>query len=96
MEKIYIISGIIGSLCFALGDVLLGYVDPAPLGKGSGGVITRGHGKGYPQSYFTVTLGTAALGIVFLYLGMTHIGDIASNEVWKQWISFDFSVMAFT
>ena len=95
MEKIYIISGIIGSLCFALGDILLGYVDPTPLGEGSG-VITRGHGKGYPQNRFTVTLGTAAVGIVFLYLGMTHIGDIAVNEVWKQWISLGFSVMAFT
>ena len=95
MEKIYIISGIIGSLCFALGDILLGYVDPTPLGEGSG-VITRGHGKGYPQNRFAVTLGTAAIGIVFLYLGMTHIGDIAVNEAWKQWISFSFSVMTFT
>ena len=95
MDKIYIVLGIIGSLCFALGDILLGYVDPTPLGKGSG-VITRGHGKGYPQSRFTVTLGTAAIGIVFLYLGMTHVGDIAVNETWKQWISFSFSVMAFT
>ena len=95
MEKIYIISGIIGSLCFALGDILLGYVDPTPLGEGSG-VITRGHGKGYPQNRFAVTLGTAAIGIVFLYLGMTHIGDIAVNEAWKQWISLSFSVMTFT
>ena len=94
MEKIYIVSGIIGSLCFALGDILLGYVDPTPLGKGSG-VITRGHGKGYPQNRFTVTLGTAAIGIVFLYLGMTHIGDIAVDETWKQWISVSFSAMAF-
>ena len=39
MEKIYIISGIIGSLCFALGDILLGYVDPTPLGEGSGVII---------------------------------------------------------
>ncbi|MBR0485190.1 MAG: hypothetical protein IJJ69_10490 [Oscillospiraceae bacterium] len=47
-------------------------------------MITRGHGKGYPQNRFTVTLGTAAAGVVFLYFGMTHIGDIAVNEALKQ------------
>lgn len=31
LNKRYIIFGIIGCLCFGIGDWLLGYVDPAPI-----------------------------------------------------------------
>lgn len=81
IDKIYVVFGIIGGICFLIGDVLLGLVEPEPVDKRTHSYITEGHGKGYKRSRIAVTMTLAAIGIPFLYLGMNHCGDIATEEV---------------
>lgn len=39
-----LLCGILGSLCFGVGDWLLGYVDPTPIGENIFYFISAGHG----------------------------------------------------
>ena len=47
MDKLYILFGMIGAICFLIGDILLGWVDPETVDKRTHSYITEGHGKGY-------------------------------------------------
>jgi len=76
---IALLCGILGSLCFGVGDWLLGYVDPTPIGENIFYFICVGHGAGYDTWKIVVTLVVAMVGMCFLILGMTSIADIA----WK-------------
>ena len=73
MNKFYIIFGLIGSVCFLVGDILLGSVDSTPLEKRSHFYLTKGHGRTYDRKRIKITMTLAAVGVPFLYMGMAHI-----------------------
>lgn len=75
LKKKYIIFGIIGCLCFGIGDWLLGYVDPAPIEGNIFYFIRTGHGEGYNLSKAAFALVLAMAGMCFLYPGFVHISD---------------------
>ena len=96
MHKIYWISGIFGAVCFLIGDILLGWISPSEtVGQGTNFYIAEGHGKNYHRSKIAVTMTLASVGILFLYLGLIHIGELAVNENWKNWLSFGMAMTAF-
>ena len=84
LQKKYTVFGIIGCLCFGIGDWLLGYVNPASVGEDVFYFIREGHGMGYDLSKAAVTLVLAMVGMCFLYPGFVHISDIADNEDTKH------------
>lgn len=92
MNKFYIIFGLIGSVCFLVGDILLGSVDSTPLEKRSHFYLTKGHGRTYDRKRIKITMTLAAVGVPFLYMGMAHIGDIADNSLWQQILSVLFAL----
>ena len=92
MDSKYIICGLIGSILFLIGDILLGWVDYTPVGKKTFFYISSGHGKGYKRSKIAVTMILATLGIPFLYLGMVCCKEVITNNMWKDIISFFFAL----
>lgn len=84
----YWLFGIVGSLCFGIGDWLLEYVDPTSVGENFH-VIHRGHGADYNLMRVSVTLLLAALGMTFLLSGFRAMGNIVKDEkrkVRKQYL----------
>ena len=92
MDKLYILFGMIGAICFLIGDILLGWVDPETVDKRTHSYITEGHGKRYSRSKIAVTMTLAAIGIPFLYLGMVHCSGIATEDAWANCISDSFAL----
>lgn len=92
LNKRYIIFGIIGCLCLGIGDWLLGYVDPTPIGEDIFYFIRAGHGAGYNLSKAAFTLVLAMAGICFLYPGFVHISDIAKDEKTKRSLGYAFGL----
>ena len=92
MCSAYIICGLIGSVLFLIGDVLLGWVDYSPVGQKTFFYISEGHGKGYKRSKIAVTMALAALGVPFLYLGMVSCKELITDNMWKDIISFVFAL----
>lgn len=92
MNKLCIIFGLIGSVCFLVGDILLGAVDSTPLENRSHFYLTKGHGRTYDRKRIKTTMILAAVGIPFLYMGMVHIGDIAADSLWKSILSVLFAL----
>ena len=84
--------GIIGAICFLIGDVLLGWVDCENVDKRVHLYISKGHGSGYNRSKIAATMTLAAFGMPFLYLGMLHIGDVAADDFWHSLISISFAL----
>lgn len=90
IDKLYVVFGMIGAICFLIGDVLLGWVDPGTVDKRTHSYITEGHGKGYSSSKIAVTMTLAAIGIPFMYLGMVHCGEsprLCAHTIttWRNW-----------
>lgn len=92
LNKRYIIFGIIGCLCFGIGDWLLGYVDPAPIEENVFYFIRTGHGAGYNFSKAAFALVLAMVGMCFLYPGFVHISDIEKDEKTKRSIEYVFGL----
>lgn len=92
LNKRYIIFGMIGCLCLGIGDWLLGYVDPTPIGEDIFYFIRAGHGAGYNLSKAAFTLVLAMAGICFLYPGFVHIADIAKDEKTKRSLGYAFGL----
>lgn len=92
LQKKYTVFGIIGCLCFGIGDWLLGYVNPASVGEDVFYFIREGHGMGYDLSKAAVTLVLAMVGMCFLYPGFVHISDIADNEDTKRSLGYAFGL----
>ena len=78
-NKIYWLCGIIGAICFGIGDWLLGYVDPTVV-NASFSVIKAGHGAGYDLSKITVTLLLGAVGVPFLMLGCVKMAEFVKED----------------
>lgn len=79
LKKKYIILGMIGCLCFGIGDWLLGYVDPTPIDGDIFYFIRAGHGADYDTLKAAVTLAFAVAGTFFLCPGLIHLADIAKD-----------------
>lgn len=92
LQKKYIIFGIIGCLCFGIGDWLLGYVAPAPIEGDVFYFIRVGHGAEYNLSKAAFTLALAMAGMCFLHPGFVHISDIAKDEKTKRSLGYAFGL----
>lgn len=86
LKKKYIIFGMIGCLCFGIGDWLLGYVDPMPIDGDIFYFIRAGHGADYDTLKAAVTLAFAAVGTFFLCPGLLHLADIAKDGETAGWL----------
>lgn len=76
----YWMYGIIGCICFGMGDWLLGYVDPALTESDLFYFIRAGHGADYPAAKVVLTLVLAMIGTLFYFPAMLHIADLASDK----------------
>ncbi|MBQ8161840.1 MAG: hypothetical protein IJ083_14005 [Clostridia bacterium] len=83
----YWLCGIIGAVCFGIGDWLLGYVDPGIVSE-SLSVIKSGHGEGYDLIKITITLLLGAIGVPFLMLGSVKMADLVSDDRKKKAFRF--------
>ncbi|MCM1100030.1 MAG: hypothetical protein NC079_04795 [Clostridium sp.] len=92
VQKKYCILGLIGCLCFGIGDWLLGYVDPMPVEGDVFYFIRAGHGADYNTLRVGVTLALAVVGIFFLYPGFIHIADIAKDGKTKRLLGYAFGL----
>ena len=102
--KKYWLFGIIGAVCFGIGDWLLGYIDPGIAGE-SFSVIKAGHGAGYDLFKITITLLFGAIGVPFLMLGCVKMADLITEEkknfrFWMAllpvgWLIIHFTVSVF-
>lgn len=92
LQKKYYILGLIGCLCFGIGDWLLGYVDPMPVEGDVFYFIRAGHGVDYNTLRIDVTLALAVVGIFFLYPGFIHIADIAKEGKTKRLLGYAFGL----
>lgn len=88
LNKKYIIFGIIGCLCFGIGDWLLGYVDPTRIEGNVFYFIRAGHSAGYDISKAAVSIALAMVGMCFLIPGFVHISDIAKKEKTKRYLKY--------
>lgn len=79
----YWLLGIIGAICFGIGDWLLGYVDPGGIGEAIS-VIRAGHGANYDLRRIAVTVLLGAVGVPFLMLGCAHVAELATEERGKR------------
>lgn len=70
--------GIIGALCFGVGDWLLGYVDPGMV-RENFSVIRTGHSMGYDLGRITLTLFTGAAGVPFLMAGCVRFAEMVTQ-----------------
>lgn len=88
LQKKYIVFGIIGCLCFGIGDWLLGYVDPAVIDEKVFYVIRAGHGAGFDTGKAAASLSLAVAGMCFLHPGFSHISDIAKEEKTRRFLGY--------
>lgn len=85
--------GIIGCICFGIGDWLLGYVDPGVIGE-EFHVIRVGHGADYSLMKVTITMLLGVLGMVFLIPGFRAQADILKDEKRKPVFRFLMTLCA--
>ena len=83
----YWLCGIIGAVCFGIGDWLLGYVDPGIVNEAFS-VIKAGHGAGYDLVKLTITLLFGAIGVPFLMLGCVKMVDLVTDDKKKKTFRF--------
>ena len=93
-QKKYWISGIIGSICFGIGDWLLGFVDPTVPEAKVFYYIRMGHGAQYAGWKIHVTLILAMVGICFYLPAMKHIADVMKEERIRGLLGPAFSLCA--
>lgn len=85
--KKYWLCGIIGAVCFGIGDWLLGYVDPGIV-NASFSVIKAGHGAGYDLTKITITLLLGVIGVPFLTLGCVKMADLVTEDKKRKLFRF--------
>ena len=83
----YWICGIIGSICFGIGDWLLGYVDPGIVNE-SFSVIKARHGENYDLVKITITLLFGVIGVPFLMPGCVKMADLVTDDKKKKFFRF--------
>lgn len=93
-EKKYWVYGIIGCICFGIGDWLLGYVDPAQVGTELFYFIRAGHGADYPAAKAVVTMALAMVGMLFYLPALLHISDVAADQKTASHLRYTFGLCA--
>lgn len=83
----YWLCGIIGAICFGIGDWLLGFVDPGIV-NASFSVIKAGHGAGYDLTKITITLLFGMIGAPFLALGCMKMADLVAENKKRKLFRF--------
>lgn len=83
----YWILGIIGCICFGIGDWLLGYVKPGIVTE-QFAVLKTGYGAEYALIKLTVTLFLGAFGVPFMFTGCTKIADLVTEEKQRARLRF--------
>ena len=89
-----LLCGILGCLCFGVGDWLLGYVAPTPIGENTFYFICVGHGANYASWKIVVTLVIAMVGMCFLIPGMACIADVARKSGARRLLRYLFMLCA--
>lgn len=92
--KLTLLCGLLGCMCFGVGDWLLGYVDPTPIGENIFYFISAGHGAGYDAWKIVVTLVMAMVGMCFLIPGMVSIADVAQKSGERSLLRYLFMLCA--
>jgi len=87
-----LILGIIGSVCFGIGDWLLGFVDTGSIGQGVFYFLQEGHGANYGMWKAAVVLLLAGIGVAPLYPGLKEIAKIVGDGKSRSCLEF-LSVM---
>lgn len=87
------IFGIIGCVCFGIGDLLLGIVDPTPL-YDNFSIITAGHGASYSLTKVSITIALGVLGMVFLLPGFQGVAKIFTDEKKRPRFSYAMQLCA--
>ena len=93
-QKRYWIAGLIGALCFGIGDWLLGFVDPAMPEGDVFYFIRMGHGVQYSEWRNIVTLVLAMIGICFYLPAFKHIADVVKEERTRGILGYAFAFCA--
>lgn len=92
--RMSLVSGILGCICFGVGDWLLGYVDPTPIGEDIFYFVCSGHGGGYDAWKIVVTLVMAMIGMCFLLPGMVCIANIVKGSGLRRLLRYLFTLCA--
>lgn len=92
--RLSLLCGILGCLCFGVGDWLLGYVDPAPVSEITFSFIRAGHGVGYDAWKIVVTLVMAMVGMCLMILGVASIANVAKKTAFKRLLRYLFALCA--
>lgn len=90
----YWIYGIIGCICFGIGDWLLGYVDPTPIEGDLFYFIRAGHGADYPVIKVIITMVLAMAGMLFYFPALIHISDVAADKKTASHLRYTFGLCA--
>lgn len=88
------IYGIIGCICFGIGDWLLGYVDPTSTGADIFYFIRAGHGAEYAAGKAAVTMALAMVGMLFYLPALLHISDVAGDQKTASHLNYTFGLCA--
>lgn len=91
-KKKFAIFGIVGSLCFAVGDWLLGVVDPTEIEGVTAFFVRAGHGADYGTQKVAATLIFAMLGMCFLSPCFAHISDISDDKKAEKLLKYTFGL----
>lgn len=93
-SKKYWVCGLIGCLCFGIGDWLLGYVDPTQVGADVFYFIRAGHGAEYPLARAAGAMILAMIDVLFYLPAFTHIGDVATDRKTSAHLRYTFGLCA--
>lgn len=91
-QKKYWIYGIIGCLCFGIGDWLLGYVDPTLIEEDLFYFIRVGHGVDFQTIRGVITMILAMIGMLFYLPGLKHIADITLDKKSSNHLRYVFEL----
>ena len=91
-NKKYWIFGIIGCICFGIGDWLLGYVDPTLVEEDIFYFIRGGHGADYNNIKVTITMAFSMVGMLFYPPSMIHIADVAQDKKTTSHLKYTFGL----
>lgn len=88
----YWVFGLIGCVCFGIGDWLLGYVNPEVV-ISAFSVLKAGHGEGYDLSKIPWTLLLGALGVPMMLAGCAHMAELATDARWRRVLRFSMLLL---
>lgn len=91
----YYYLGILGAICFGIGDWLLGYVDTSEVVGEAFRYIRAGHGEGYHQVKAIISMALGTVGLLFYYPALLHMTDIVKDEVKRKRLQYLFGAGAF-